>query len=113
MARLMMLAAVLGVCGEESFEPDHASRVDQRCQEKGIGFADGGNQQIMNKWQGATLADVFREYENLNPQGFRGTTRPFISTQAFTGVVVNNLGAPVMSHCVFRAGQNVSWFSFG
>lgn len=75
-------------------------------------MADGGVS-IVTKWNGATLADVFSEYEKLNPSGFRGTTRPFKSTQTFTALVVNNLGAPVMSHAVFRQGQSVDWFSYG
>jgi len=69
-------------------------------------MADGG-MNIVAKWDGATLADVFSEYEKINPAGFRGTTRPFKSTQTFTGIVVVNLGAPLMSHAVFRSGQTV------
>lgn len=107
----LMLSAVVGMMVED-FDRDHASAVETRCKETGLGFADGGAS-IVAKWDGATLADVFSEYEKINPAGFRGTTRPFKSTQTFTGIVVVNLGAPVMSHAVFRAGQAVDWFSYG
>jgi hypothetical protein len=72
-------------------------------------------QDVMNKWDGATLHRMMSEYKDLNPIGFRGTTRPLKSVQSFVFTVLNGLGGPpaVMAHAVARAGQQATWFGFG